>query len=253
MNRTGIFVAAIALFAAFPRPAHGQSGIEKRATLSGDDRPEVEMRAEPWVATRDVIRSPPGSAVLRSRVLWPGDFGSWAYAPKGFGSTPIALTAGETALTSRLSLVLEGAQDTVDRRFSGMGSGLRLHLLSLDAPVQLSLASGIARDFNGASGLWNQINVAHVAGRWRFVAALRAGAASGNGAFGGSGGVSVDLRPVRIGVEYAFDHGTVSRSAILGWIGLPLGKGPFMLRATAVAPLIAGTGYSIVIGLAANL
>jgi len=261
MNRTVILVVVILPIVALTQPAYAQSGIEKRAVVSGDEGPALELRTEPWVATREVTRAPPGGAVLRSRVVWPSDFGTWAYVPTEFGPTPVAVTGGEVGLTSRLSMIVEGAQDTVDRRFSGMVSGLRLHLLPKEAPLQLSLAGGVARDLAGASGQWSQINVAHDTGRWRFVGSLRASVSSGNAwshaALSGSAGVSVDLKPVRVGLEYAFDQGMGSRSALLGWVALPLENGPFMLRATASAPLgheTLGreTGYSIGLAVAVN-
>jgi hypothetical protein len=218
----------ISLLFAFAPLAQAQSAPPAKAAPEpgGDQHPVTELRTgTTWAATDEIQRAPEGGATIRPRLILPGDFGTWAFAPPRFDDFAVRVTGGEISLTSRLSLVLEGADDPFDRRFSGMASGFRLHLLPLSSRLQLSVAGGFTKDLSGASGLWSQLAASQDLGRWHWAGALRASTLSGAGesgpALAGSTGVAFDLLPARLGLEYAFEQGRESRSALLPWVEVP--------------------------------
>jgi hypothetical protein len=239
--------------------AHAQSSAapKKPAEPSGDPGPTTEVRTgSTWAATDEVERAPEGGATLRPRLVLPSDFGTWAYTPAAFGAFTVRVTGGEIALTSHLSLVLEGADDMFDHRFSGMASGLRLHLLPFASSLQLSLAGGITQDLSGERGLWSQLAVSQELGRWHFASALRASSLSSGLAteqsLDGSAGVAFDLQPVRLGLEYALAHDRNSRSAVLPWVAVPTNNQHVTLRAGPVLPLHGANAFPARVSIAGD-
>jgi hypothetical protein len=182
----------------------------------------------------------------------PTDFGSWARAPSALGLTSVPLIGGEWAVSSRLSVVAEGARDAFDPSFSGANAGLRLRLLPFESPLQMSVAGGVTRDFLGMSAAWSQFQLTHDAGPWHWSAALRAGVSLSASdamkssepamatAFMGSGGVARDLGPTRVGIEYAFEGGPAARSFVLPWIALMRLSRSAMVRLGAAIPVTGG-------------
>jgi hypothetical protein len=249
MMRMAILFAVGAAVLAFTQPVHAQGADEQGPGSSADSEPAVEVRnRSEWAATDDSMRPPVGTAILRPRLVLPDTYGTWAQPPVGFATTSVALFAGELALSSRWSAVFDGAKDSLDQRFSGGVVGLRLHLTPREAPIQLSLSGGAMRDLIGGSGFWSRINVSHEVGRWRFAGMLRAYGLAGDAQtwLSGSGGVSYDLRQVRVGVEYAAEQSkVVARSAVMAWVAMPIAKGPFQLRLTAVVPTFGNDGASL--------
>ncbi len=242
--RKTVEATLISVLLALAPVAQAQSAapVKKPAEPAGDQPPTTELRTgSAWAATDDVERAPEGGATIRPRLVLPGDFGTWAYTPARFENFAVRVTGGEIALSSRWSLVLEGADDPFDHRFSGMASGLRLHLLPIGSDLQLSLAGGLTRDLNGERGLWSQLAVSEDLARWHFAGALRASALSGalgtEQLLAGSGGVAYDLLPVRLGLEYAFERGRESRSALLPWVEMPTKSRHVMFRAGPVLQL----------------
>ena len=200
-----------------------------------------------WAATEDVPRLSEGDIAWKSRVVMPGDFGSWARAPSAFGLTPVPMMGGEWALSSRVSFIAEGARNAFDPTFSGANAGLRLRLLPMESPLQMSVAGGVTRDFLGWSAAWSQFQLTHDAGPWHWSAAFRASASinepetfmgkPGMTSFMGSVGVARDVGPTRVGVEYAFDG---SRSSVMPWIALVRLSRSTMVRLGAAIPVTGG-------------
>jgi hypothetical protein len=228
----------ISLLLGFAPHAQAQSATPAKAAPEpgGDQHPVTELRTgTTWAATDEVVRAPEGGAAIRPRLILPGDFGTWAFAPPRFANFAVRVTGGEIGLTSRLSLVLEGADDPFDHRFSGMASGFRLHLLPIGSSLQLSVAGGLTKDLSGASGLWSQLAASQDLGRWHWAGALRASALAGAGEGGptlaGSTGIAFDLLPARLGLEYAFERGRESRSALLPWVEVPTANEHVRFRA----------------------
>ena len=113
------------------------------------------------------------------------------------------------------------------------------------------------RDLTGGSGFWSQVNVSHEVGRWRFAGVLRAHGLAGDAltstSLSGSVGVSYDLGQVRVGVEDAGEQSkVVARSAVMAWVAMPIAKGPFQLRLTAVAPTFGNDGKSLLLSLVSD-
>jgi hypothetical protein len=188
-----------------------------------------------------------GAAEVRPRLVMPGEFRTLSYAPPTLGGGLPLVTAAETALSSRVSMILEGARDSFDPRYSGAAAGLRFHLLPKESPLQLSVAGGVAQPligtpllgaYEGSTGLFTQINASYDVGRLRFTGLLRATSSSGVNvaSIGGAAGVSYDFRPVRVGIEY-FSIGDKGgrRSALSAWVGVPLANERIWLRASATA------------------
>jgi hypothetical protein len=223
-------------------------GVERPSDAPSSRPPAVEIRTLlPWSTIEAVTRPPVGGAELRPRLVMPGEFGTLSFAPSALGGGIPLVTAAETALSSRVSMIFEGARDSFDPRFTGAAAGLRLHLLPKESPLQLSVAGGIAQPlirlpssdpYVGPTALFTQINASYDVGRLRFTGLLRATSISGVNlaSFGAAAGVSYDLRPVRVGVEYfsAVDKAG-QRSALTAWVGVPLANERIWLRASATA------------------
>jgi len=189
---------------------------------AGDPRANVDVHATTtWAATDQIDRPAEGRATIHLRLSLPGDYGTWAYVPARFGVNSVPVVGGEIALTSQLSLVLEGAEDRIDH-LSGAAAGLRYNLMPLESPLQLSLAGGVVQDLSGARGVWSQFAMSEELGRFHLATALRASELSSSFAreqlLGGSAGVAYDLLPVRLGLEYAFERDRETRSAVLPWV-----------------------------------
>ena len=54
------------------------------------------------------------------------------------------------------------------------------------------------------------------------------------------------------GLEYVFEKGMVTRSAVLGWVALPFADGRSMLRLTGVVPTSGNEGVSLLMSLVIN-
>ena len=247
MKRTAIALACGCAAALLALRANAQ-GVEPRSDAPSSRPPAVEVRTLlPWATIEEVMRPPAGAAEVRPRLVMPGEFGTLSYAPSARGGGIPLVTAAETALSSRLSMIFEGARDSFDPRFTGAAAGLRLHLLPKESPLQLSIAGGIAQPlirlpsldpYVGPTALFTQINASYDVGRFRFTGLLRATSISGLSvsSFGAAAGVSYDFRPVRVGVEYflAADKASL-RSALTAWVGVPLANERIWLRASAAA------------------
>jgi hypothetical protein len=168
-NRTAIALVCGGVAALLAPRAHAQ-GVERRSDASSSRPPAVEIRTlPPWAAIDQAIRPPVGAAELRPRLVLPGEFGTLSYAPPAIGGGMPLVTAGEAALSSRVSVMLEGARDSFDSQFSGAAAGLRLHLLPKESPLQLSVAGGGVRrligsmfdPYVGSTGLFSQINASY--------------------------------------------------------------------------------------------
>jgi hypothetical protein len=245
MKRTAIGLASGGAAALLALRANAQ-GVERWSDAPSGRPPAVEVRTLlPWAAIDEVMRLPVGAAEVRPRLVMPGELGTLSYAPPVLGGGLPLVTAAETALSSRVSMNFEGARDSFDPRFTGAAAGLRLHLLPKESPLQLSVAGGVARPlfgtplwgaYEGSTGLFTQINASYDVGRLRFTGLLRATSSSGVNlsSIGGAAGVSYDLRPVRVGIEY-FSIGDKAgrRSALSGWVGVPLANERIWLRASA--------------------
>jgi hypothetical protein len=173
------------------------------------------------------------------------------------------MVGGEVGLTSHVSLVLEGGVDPVDRRFSGMESGLRIHLFPMESPLQVALTGGVARTFttldNHRHGVvdplrfFGQMNVAYDAGRLHLAGALRTSSPTDNLAtdfiLSGNVGAGVDVtRRVRVGFDYAFDRGKmITRSALMPWVALSDATGRSALRASAAIPVDGNMPFTVMI------
>lgn len=222
MAKGSLLRLGLALFgSAFATTAHAQ--VTHTGEPAGDPRTQVDVRpTTAWSATDQVDRPAEDRATMHLRLTMPGDYGTWAYTPSRFGSDSARVVGGDIALGSQLSLVLEGADDPFDHRFSGGAAGLRYSFLPFASPLQLSLAAGVIQDLAGAQGMWGQFAMSEQLGRLQLAAALRA--SSLYGAFGrerlvsGSAGVAYDLFPVRLGVEYAMERGLENRAAVLPWL-----------------------------------
>ena len=250
MRKTAIFVAIGATVVAFARPVLAQSTPERGSGSSSASEPPVDVRnGSEWVVTDDGTRAPMGTAILRPRLVLPDTYGTWVKPPVAFATTPVSLYGGELALSSRWSAVFDGAKDSLDQRFSGGLVGLRFHLSSREAPTQVSFSGGAVRDLEGGTGLWSQIHASHEMGRWRLAGVLRAHGLAGDAqmSLSASGGVSYDLGPARIGVEYVVEESKLMglRSAFMAWVGMPIGKGPFQLRLTGVVPTVGNERESL--------
>ena len=247
MNRTAIALACGSAAALLALRANAQ-GVERRSDAPSSRPPAVEVRTLlPWATIEEVMRPPVGAAEVRPRLVMPGEFGTLSYSPSALGGGIPLVTAAETALSSRVSMIFEGARDSFDPRFTGAAAGLRLHLLPKESPLQLSIAGGIAQPlirlpsfdpYVGPTVLFTQINGSYDVGRLRFTGLFRATSSSGVdvASFGAAAGVSYDFRPVRVGVEYflAADK-TGLRSALTAWVGVPLANERIWLRASAAS------------------
>jgi hypothetical protein len=225
--------------------AHAQ-GVERRSDAPSSRPPPVETRTLlPWATIEEVMRPPVGASELRPRLVMPGEFGTLSYAPPALGGGIPLVTAAETALSSRMSMIFEGARDSFDPRYSGAAAGLRLHLLPKESSLQLSVAGGVAQPlvglpslapFVGSTALFTQINASYDVGRLRLTGLLRATSSAGVNlsSIGAGAGVSYDFRPVRVGIEY-FSVGDKAgpRSALSAWVGVPLANERIWLRASA--------------------
>jgi len=244
MKRIAIALACGGAAALLALRANAQ-GVERRSDVPSSRPPAVEIRTLlPWSTIEEVTRLPVGAAEVRPRLVMPGEFGALSYAPPALGGTMPLVTAAETALSSRLSMIFEGARDSFDPRFTGAAAGLRLHLLPKESPLQLSVAGGVAQPliglllgpYVGSTALFTQINASYDVGRLRFTGLLRATSSSGVNvsSIGGAAGVSYDFRPVRVGIEY-FSIGDKAgpRSALSAWVGVPLASERIWLRASA--------------------
>jgi len=217
----GLFSCALAA------PARAQSvtpsSTVKPSEPAGDPRVNVDVRPSPtWSATDQIDRPVEGHATMHLRLSLPGDYGTWAYVPSRFGSNGVPVVGGDVALTSQLSLVLEGAGDPFDHRYSGAAIGMRYNFMPLRSPLQLSLGGGVLQDLAGARGTWGQFAISEELGRLHLAAALRGselfGAMGREQLLAGSAGVAYDLLPVRLGLEYAFERNRETRSALLPWV-----------------------------------
>ncbi len=222
-----------------------------------DPRVNVDVHAgTTWAATDQVDRPEEGRATMRLRLSLPGDYGTWAYVPSRFGVNAVPVTGGEIALTSQLSLVLEGAADPFDHRFSGAATGLRFNFLPRTSPLQLSLAGGVLQDLAGGRGVWGQFAMSEELGRFHLATALRASSLSGElgreQLLNGSAGVAYDLLPVRLGVEYAFDRGPANRSAVLPWVAVPTKNGRVTFRAGPVVQINGANAFPARASVAGN-
>jgi len=248
MKRTAIALACGSAAALLALRANAQ-GVERRSDAPSGRPPAVEVRTLlPWATIEEVMRPPVGAAEVRPRLVMPGEFGTLSHAPSPVGGGIPLVTAAETALSSRLSMIFEGARDSFDPRFTGAAAGLRLHLLPKESPLQLSVAGGVAQPliglllgpYVGSTALFTQINASYDVGRLRFTGLLRATSSSGVdvSSFGAAAGVSYDFRPVRVGVEY-FSAGDKSgpRSALTAWVGVPLANERIWLRASTTATM----------------
>jgi hypothetical protein len=207
-----------------------------------------------WATNDEADRARAGGASLRLRLVLPGDYGTWAGAPSKLGATSVAVVGGEIALTSRVSLLLEGAAEPINH-LSGMASGLRLHLLPFTSPLQFDLSGGFERDLTGSSGAWSQLDFSDDFGPFHVMGALRdrtPGGLAAEPALSGSTGAAVDLRPARVGLEYAFARGRSSRSAVLPWVGVPTADGHVTFRAGPVLPLHGASAFPARFSVAGN-
>lgn len=247
MKRTAVALACGGPAALLALRVNAQ-GVERRSDAPSGRPPAVEVRTLlPWATIDEVMRLPVGAAEVRPRLVMPGEFGTLSYAPPALGGGIPLVTAAETALSSRVSMIFEGARDSFDPRFTGAAAGLRLHLLPKESPLQLSVAGGVAQPligtpllgpYVGSTALFTQINASYDVGRLRFTGLLRATSSSGVNvsSIGGAAGVSYDFRPVRVGIEY-FSIGDKAgpRSALSAWVGVPLANERIWLRASATA------------------
>jgi hypothetical protein len=248
MKRIAIALAC-GCAAALLAPRANAQGVERRSDAPSGQPPAVEVRTLlPWATIDEVMRLPVGAAEVRPRLVMPGEFGTLSYAPPPLGGGLPLVTAAETALSSRVSMIFEGARDSFDPRFTGAAAAFRLHLLPKESPLQLSVASGLAQPLIGtplsgahvgSTGLFTQVNASYDIGRLRFTGLLRVSSNSGVdvSSIGGAAGVSYDFRPVRAGIEY-FSIGDKAgpRSALSAWVGVPLANEHIWLRASATMP-----------------
>ncbi len=245
MHKTRFEVALITAALALTQGAYAQGALVKAQPVqppepTSDPQAVTEVKAgSPWAAD-DVERAPLGGAVLRLRLVLPGDYGTWAYTPARFGLSPAAVAGGEIALSSRWSLVLEGADDPFARQFSGMTSGLRLHLLPLESRLQLSMAGGYTEDLAGGQGLWSELNASDDVGPWRFTGAVRASHVWGQAtqaSLSASAGAALDLNSARVELEAAYERQDAARAALLPSVVVPADRDRIMLRVGPVLPL----------------
>jgi hypothetical protein len=247
MKKTAIALACGVAAALLALRANAQ-GVERRSDAPSGRPPAVEVRTLlPWATIEEVMRLPVGAAEVRPRLVMPGEFGALSYAPPVIGGGLPLVTAAETSLSSRVSMIFEGARDSFDPRSTGAAAGLRLHLLPKESPLQLSVAGGVTQPligttlsgaYVGSTALFTQINASYDVGRLRFTGLLRATSNSGVNvaSIGGAAGVSYDFRPVRVGIEYfAIGDKAGQRSALSAWIGVPLVNERLWLRASASA------------------
>ncbi|MET0592799.1 MAG: hypothetical protein ABW133_08880, partial [Polyangiaceae bacterium] len=234
MKRIAVALACGSATALLALRANAQ-GVERRSDVPSDRTPAVDVRTLlPWATIEEAMRLPVGAAEVRPRLVMPGEFGALSYAPPVLGGGLPLVTAAETALSSRVSMMFEGTRDAFDPRPTGAAAGLRFHLLPKESPLQLSVVGGVAQPligtpvlgaYEGSTGLFTQINASYDIGRLRFTGLIRATASDGVNlaSIGGAAGVSYDLRPVRVGLEYfsAGDKGG-PRSALSAWVGVPL-------------------------------
>ena len=258
MKRTAIALACGVAAALLALRANAQ-GVERRSDAPSSRPPPVEVRTLlPWATIEEVMRLPVGAAEVRPRLVMPGEFGTLSYAPPALGGNLPLVTAAETALSSRVSMILEGARDSFDPRYSGAAAGLRFHLMPKESPLQLSVAGGVAKPLIwlplagsdiGSTALFTQINASYDVGRLRFTGLLRATSSNGVdlSSIGGAAGVSYDFRPVRVGIEYfAAGDKAGARSALTAWFGVPLANERIWLRASAAATM--GGGFLYLLG-----
>ena len=182
-------------------------------------------------------RAPTGGS-LAFRPAMPGEYGSWLYGTAS--ADPASVAGGEFAVSRQLSLVLEGAHNSFNPRLSGMHSGLRLYLMPPQSSFQMSWAGGGVRDFGGSSGAWTQFDASQAFARFQIAGSLRmtrfVGDFEGQQSLTGRAGASYDFRWARVGVDYAFERGLVSRAAILPWMAVPVGHRS-VFRATGAVPV----------------
>lgn len=254
MGHGSLLTFGLAVFScAFALPARAQS------SAAGEPNPRANVdvhESSTWVATDQVDRPAEGRATMRLRLTMPGDYGTWAYMPSRFATESARVVGGDIALGSQLSLVLEGADDPFDHRFSGGAVGLRYNFLPLLSPLQLSLAAGLIQDLAGAQGTWGQLAMSDQIGRFQLAAALRA--SSLYGSFGreqlvnGSAGVAYDLFSVRLGVEYAAQRGPENRSAVLPWVEMSTKSRRVSFRAGPAIQLTGGNVFPARASVAGN-
>lgn len=241
MFRNAGWVAALGAvsFASIARAEETSPAAQVVRADTAQPTPEVDVESS-GIPSDPVERPPAGGASFRLRPTLQGDFGTWAYAPSTPGRSVASVVGGEVALTSRLSLVLEGAQDGFNPGVSGMFAGARLHLMPTDSHFQMSLAAGGLRDMARSPGAWTEVSASENVGRFRFAGSLRVtrlyGDLEAQQLISGSAGASVDLRWARVGVDYAFERGIVSRAAILPWVAVAAGRRS-TFRITGAVPL----------------
>src|SRR5689334_18380383 len=170
MKRTAIAIACGVAAALLALRANAQD-IERRSDAPSDREPPVEVRTLlPWATIEEIMRLPAGAAEVRPRLVMPGELGTLSYAPPALGGGLPLVTTAETALSSRVSMILEGASDSFDPRYSGAAAGLRFHLLPKESPLQLSVAGGVAQPliglplsspYVGPTALFTQINASY--------------------------------------------------------------------------------------------
>jgi hypothetical protein len=245
MHKTRFEMALITAALALTHGAYAQRALTKGQPVqppepTSDPQAVTELKAGSAWATDEVERAPLGGAVLRLRLVLPGDYGTWAYAPGRFGLSSVAVAGGEIALSSRWSLVLEGADDPFARQFSGMTSGLRLHLLPLESKLQLSMAGGYTEDLGGGEGLWSELNASNDVGPWHFTGAVRASHVWGEAtqaSLSASAGAALDLTSARVELEAAYERQGAARAALLPSVVVPADRDRIMLRVGPVLPL----------------
>ena len=267
MGKSSLLTIGIAVFSCcLAAPASAQTNPATttpppNSTKSGEPPADPRMNVDvhgstTWTATDQVDRPAEGRATLHLRLSMPGEYGTWAYLPSRFASDSARVIGGDIALTSQLSLVLEGAEDPFDHRFSGAATGLRWNFMPFASPLQLSIAAGMIQDLAGARGEWSQFAMSEQLGRLRLATALRASSLSGpvgrEQLLSGSAGVSYDLLPVRLGVEYAFDRGLENRSAVLPWVEMPTKGGHVAFRAGPVLQLNGANAFPARASVAGN-
>ena len=271
-----VIASSIAAIAAYALPLRAEGGApispstsssppKAAQELSSDTHSAVdEVQMEPSTPLVGAVpRAPAGGATMRMQLVMPNAFGTWTRLPLGVDPISVPMVGGEVGLTSHVSLVLEGGVDPVDRRFSGMESGLRIHLFPMESPLQVALTGGVTRTFttldNHRHGVvdplrfFGQMNVAYDAGRLHLAGALRTSSPAYDVAtdfiLSGSVGGGIDVtRRVRVGFDYAFERGKmITRSAWMPWVALSDATGRVALRASATVPINGNTPFTVMI------
>jgi hypothetical protein len=248
-------------------PATSAPSAKRVQELSSETHSAIdELQMEPSTPLVGAVpRAPAGGATMRMQLVMPNAFGTWTRLPLGVDPISVPIVGGEVGLTSHVSLVLEGGVDPVDRRFSGMESGLRLHLFPMESPLQVALTGGLTRPFptlyNPRRGFdepmrfFGQMNVAYDAGRLHLGGALRTSSPASDLAtqflLSGNVGAAVDVtRRVRVGFDYAFERSMMTtHSALMPWVALSDAIGRFALRASAAVPMESNTPLTVMLSL----